>query len=85
MVAAPIPGARLLEGAVALPSAVTGPAALLLPSVGLLARAVLRPLRDAGLLLLRALLLLSLLGWLSCGIFPLAIVGFGLATWWKRR
>ena len=28
---------------------------------------------------------LSLLGWLSCGIFPLAIVGFGLATWWKRR
>jgi ABC-type uncharacterized transport system involved in gliding motility auxiliary subunit len=23
--------------------------------------------------------------WLSIWIFPLAVVGFGMATWWKRR
>jgi ABC-type uncharacterized transport system involved in gliding motility auxiliary subunit len=23
--------------------------------------------------------------WLSIIIFPLGVVGFGLATWWKRR
>jgi ABC-type uncharacterized transport system involved in gliding motility auxiliary subunit len=23
--------------------------------------------------------------WLSIVIFPLAVVGFGMATWWKRR
>ncbi|MGD0772920.1 MAG: GldG family protein [Candidatus Solibacter sp.] len=28
---------------------------------------------------------LSLVFWLSVVFFPLAIVGFGLATWWKRR
>ena len=28
---------------------------------------------------------LSLLFWLSVVIFPLGVVGFGLATWWKRR
>jgi len=28
---------------------------------------------------------ISLLFWLSVIIFPLGIVGFGLATWWKRR
>jgi ABC-type uncharacterized transport system involved in gliding motility auxiliary subunit len=28
---------------------------------------------------------LNLVFWLSVVIFPLAIVGFGLATWWKRR
>jgi ABC-type uncharacterized transport system involved in gliding motility auxiliary subunit len=28
---------------------------------------------------------LNLVFWLSIVIFPLAIVGFGLATWWKRR
>ena len=28
---------------------------------------------------------LSMLFWLSVVIFPLAVVGFGLATWWKRR
>jgi ABC-type uncharacterized transport system involved in gliding motility auxiliary subunit len=26
-----------------------------------------------------------LMFWLSIVIFPLAVVGFGLATWWKRR
>ena len=28
---------------------------------------------------------LNLLFWLSVVIFPLGVVGFGLATWWKRR
>jgi ABC-type uncharacterized transport system involved in gliding motility auxiliary subunit len=28
---------------------------------------------------------MNLLFWLSLVIFPLAIVGFGMATWWKRR
>ena len=28
---------------------------------------------------------LSALFWLSVVVFPLGIVGFGLATWWKRR
>jgi ABC-type uncharacterized transport system involved in gliding motility auxiliary subunit len=28
---------------------------------------------------------LSMLFWLSVVIFPLAVVGFGLGTWWKRR
>ena len=28
---------------------------------------------------------LNLVFWLSVVIFPLAVVGFGLATWWKRR
>jgi ABC-type uncharacterized transport system involved in gliding motility auxiliary subunit len=28
---------------------------------------------------------LSTLFWLSVIIFPLAVVGFGLSTWWKRR
>jgi ABC-type uncharacterized transport system involved in gliding motility auxiliary subunit len=28
---------------------------------------------------------LNLVFWLSVIIFPLGIVGFGLATWWKRR
>jgi ABC-type uncharacterized transport system involved in gliding motility auxiliary subunit len=28
---------------------------------------------------------LNLLFWLSVIIFPLGVVGFGLATWWKRR
>ena len=28
---------------------------------------------------------LRLMFWLSIVIFPLAVVGFGLATWWKRR
>jgi ABC-type uncharacterized transport system involved in gliding motility auxiliary subunit len=28
---------------------------------------------------------LSSLFWLSIVIFPLGVVGFGLATWWKRR
>jgi gliding motility-associatede transport system auxiliary component len=28
---------------------------------------------------------LSLVFWLSVVIFPLAVVGFGMATWWKRR
>ena len=28
---------------------------------------------------------LSMVSWLSILIFPLAIVLFGLATWWKRR
>jgi ABC-type uncharacterized transport system involved in gliding motility auxiliary subunit len=28
---------------------------------------------------------LNLVFWLSVVFFPLAIVGFGLATWWKRR
>jgi ABC-type uncharacterized transport system involved in gliding motility auxiliary subunit len=28
---------------------------------------------------------LSLVFWLSVVIFPLGIVGFGMATWWKRR
>jgi ABC-type uncharacterized transport system involved in gliding motility auxiliary subunit len=28
---------------------------------------------------------LSTLFWLSVVIFPLAVVGFGLGTWWKRR
>jgi ABC-type uncharacterized transport system involved in gliding motility auxiliary subunit len=23
--------------------------------------------------------------WLSIVIFPLGVVGFGMATWWKRR
>jgi ABC-type uncharacterized transport system involved in gliding motility auxiliary subunit len=28
---------------------------------------------------------LNMVFWLSIVIFPLAVVGFGLATWWKRR
>ena len=28
---------------------------------------------------------LNLVFWLSIVIFPLAVVGFGMATWWKRR
>jgi ABC-type uncharacterized transport system involved in gliding motility auxiliary subunit len=28
---------------------------------------------------------LNLVYWLSIFIFPLAVVGFGMATWWKRR
>jgi ABC-type uncharacterized transport system involved in gliding motility auxiliary subunit len=28
---------------------------------------------------------LNLVFWLSVVIFPLAVVGFGMATWWKRR
>jgi ABC-type uncharacterized transport system involved in gliding motility auxiliary subunit len=28
---------------------------------------------------------LSMLFWLSVVVFPLAVVGFGLATWWRRR
>jgi ABC-type uncharacterized transport system involved in gliding motility auxiliary subunit len=28
---------------------------------------------------------LSMVSWLSILIFPLAIVMFGMATWWKRR
>ena len=28
---------------------------------------------------------LTTLFWLSIVIFPLGVVGFGLATWWKRR
>jgi len=28
---------------------------------------------------------LSMVFWLSVVIFPLAVVGFGMATWWKRR
>lgn len=28
---------------------------------------------------------MSMLFWLSIVFFPLAVVGFGLATWWKRR
>ena len=28
---------------------------------------------------------LSALFWLSVVVFPLGVVGFGLATWWKRR
>ena len=28
---------------------------------------------------------LRLMFWLSIVIFPLGVVGFGLATWWKRR
>ena len=28
---------------------------------------------------------LFLLFWLSLVIFPLAVVSFGMATWWKRR
>jgi ABC-type uncharacterized transport system involved in gliding motility auxiliary subunit len=28
---------------------------------------------------------LSMLFWLSVVIFPLAVVMFGLGTWWKRR
>ena len=28
---------------------------------------------------------LNLVFWLRVVIFPLGIVGFGLATWWKRR
>jgi hypothetical protein len=28
---------------------------------------------------------LSLVFWLSVVFFPLAVVGFGMATWWKRR
>jgi ABC-type uncharacterized transport system involved in gliding motility auxiliary subunit len=28
---------------------------------------------------------LNMLFWLSIVIFPLAVVGFGMATWWKRR
>jgi ABC-type uncharacterized transport system involved in gliding motility auxiliary subunit len=28
---------------------------------------------------------LGMLFWLSVVIFPLGVVGFGLATWWKRR
>ena len=28
---------------------------------------------------------LSMLFWLSVVVFPLAVVGFGIATWWKRR
>jgi ABC-type uncharacterized transport system involved in gliding motility auxiliary subunit len=28
---------------------------------------------------------LSMVSWLSILIFPLGIVLFGLATWWKRR
>jgi len=26
-----------------------------------------------------------MLFWLSVVIFPLAVVGFGLGAWWKRR
>jgi ABC-type uncharacterized transport system involved in gliding motility auxiliary subunit len=28
---------------------------------------------------------LAILFWLSIFIFPLMVVSFGLATWWKRR
>jgi len=28
---------------------------------------------------------MNLVFWLSIVIFPLAVVGFGMATWWKRR
>jgi len=28
---------------------------------------------------------LNLAFWLSVVFFPLTVVGFGLATWWKRR
>jgi len=28
---------------------------------------------------------LNLVFWLSVALFPLGIVGLGLATWWKRR
>ena len=28
---------------------------------------------------------LTMAFWLSIFIFPFAVVGFGLATWWKRR
>jgi ABC-type uncharacterized transport system involved in gliding motility auxiliary subunit len=28
---------------------------------------------------------MNMVGWLSIVIFPLAVVGFGMATWWKRR
>ena len=27
----------------------------------------------------------NLLFWLSIVIFPLGVIGFGMATWWKRR
>jgi ABC-type uncharacterized transport system involved in gliding motility auxiliary subunit len=28
---------------------------------------------------------LNTLFWMSIVVFPLGVVGFGLATWWKRR
>jgi len=28
---------------------------------------------------------MNMIFWLSMVIFPLAVVGFGMATWWKRR
>ena len=28
---------------------------------------------------------LGMVFWLSVVIFPLGVVGFGMATWWKRR
>ena len=28
---------------------------------------------------------LNMVFWLSVVIFPLSVVGFGMATWWKRR
>jgi ABC-type uncharacterized transport system involved in gliding motility auxiliary subunit len=28
---------------------------------------------------------LATLFWLTWFVFPLGVVGFGLATWWKRR
>jgi len=28
---------------------------------------------------------MNMVFWLSIVFFPLAVVGFGMATWWKRR